>query len=216
MFKTVTPQNRHANLNLLDDMHAMRHRVVVKEWGWDIPGALHGYEKDQFDTEQTVYIIVQQENGKVVAAARLNPTTSPHMMSELFSDYCNLQPFPVGNDVWECSRYVTDRKSIDDPVDDFRIRCRLGIGLTVYCLDHGISRLSWLTHQKFYNLVQKVWKTEPLGLPRRTGDEWAWIPAVSTIDQSTLDLQMDRFRNAEDIVAGYLAPKLHKQSGCVA
>jgi len=138
------------------------------------------------------------------------------MLSELFSDYCDLQPYPVGDDVWECSRFVTDRSMMSDPVEDFRIRCRLGLGLTVFCLDNGISRLSWLTHQKFYNLVQRVWKTEPLGLPRRQGDDWAWIPAVSEIDQDTLDRQMDRYRNAEEIVAGYMNPKGRSPRGRVA
>jgi acyl-homoserine lactone synthase len=88
--------------------------------------------------------------------------------------------------------------------------------LTVHCIDHGITRLSWLTHQKFYNLVQKVWDTEPLGLPRREDGDWAWIPAVSRIDQATLDRQLDRFRNAEAIVEAYMAPKLAAARGRVA
>ena len=103
-----------------------------------------------------------------------------------------------------------------DPVEDFRVRCRVGIGLTVCCLDRGITRLSWLTHQKFYNLVQQVWKTEPLGLPRRDDGDWAWIPAVSSIDAATLDRQLDRYRNAEAIVEAYMAPKLAARRGRVA
>ncbi len=197
-------------------MHEMRYRVVVCEWGWEIPGVVAGYERDQFDTAETVYVIAQNDAGEVVASSRLNPTTHPHMLSELFADYCDLQPWPVGTDVWECSRYVTERSKFRDPVEDFRARCRLGIGLTVHCIDQGITRLSWLTHQKFYNLVQKVWDTEPLGLPRRTDSDWAWIPAVSRIDQATLDRQLDRFRNAEAIVDAYMAPKLAASRGRVA
>jgi acyl-homoserine lactone synthase len=174
----------------------------------DFPIIREGYDKDQFDTDATVYVLVLSESGEVRACSRLNPTDRPHMLSELFADYCDLQPYPVGPDVWECSRFVTDRSRMADPVDDFRTRCRLGLGLTVWCLDHGVSRLSWLTHQKFYNLVQRVWSTEPLGLPRREGDDWAWIPAVSQIDKATLDRQLDRYRNAETIVAEYMAPKL--------
>lgn len=216
MFTTIRPHEHDANRDLLDEMFRMRYRIVVGEWGWNIPGIAKGYDKDQFDTDETVYIIVQNDAGAVVACSRMNPTMGPHMLSELFADYCDLQPYPVGPDVWECSRYVTDRAMMADPVDDFRTRCRLGLGLTVFCLDNRISRLSWLTHQKFYNLVQRVWKTEPLGLPRREGDDWAWIPAVSQIDQNTLDRQMDRYRNAEEIVAGYLAPKCKSRGGKVA
>ncbi|MEH6487989.1 acyl-homoserine-lactone synthase [Hyphomonas oceanitis] len=207
MFTIITPEKRAGHTDELDQMYRMRYRIVVGEWKWDIPGIDFGYDKDQFDTDETVYVIVQNEAGDIVATSRLNPTMRPHMMSELFSDYCNLQPYPVGADVWECSRFVTDRSMLADPVEDFQVRCRLGLGLIVFCLDHGITRLSWLTHQKFYNLVQKVWVTEPLGLPRREGDNWAWIPAVSTIDRATLDRQLDRLRNAEAIVADYMAPK---------
>ncbi len=216
MFRIITPEHRDSNRSLIDAMHEMRYRVVVCEWGWEIPGVVAGYERDQFDTAETVYVIVQNDAGEVVASSRLNPTTHPHMLSELFADYCDLQPWPVGTDVWECSRYVTERSKFRDPVEDFRARCRLGIGLTVHCIDQGITRLSWLTHQKFYNLVQKVWDTEPLGLPRRTDSDWAWIPAVSRIDQATLDRQLDRFRNAEAIVDAYMAPKLAASRGRVA
>jgi N-acyl-L-homoserine lactone synthetase len=208
MFKIITPDNRDAHRDLIHAMHEMRYRIVVEEWGWHIPGIREGYDKDQFDTDATVYVLVLSLDGDVLASSRLNATTRPHMMSELFADYCDLQPYPVGEDVWECSRFVTDRNLMADPVEDFRTRCRLGLGLTVWCLDHGVSRLSWLTHQKFYNLVQRVWSTEPLGLPRRDGDDWAWIPAVSKIDKATLDRQMDRYRDAEAIVAEYLVPKL--------
>ncbi|WP_065383354.1 acyl-homoserine-lactone synthase [Hyphomonas sp. ND6WE1B] len=208
MFKIISPDNRGEYRDLIHAMHEMRYRIVVDEWGWHIPGIQAGYDKDQFDTNETVYVLVLSRDGDVLASSRLNPTTRPHMMSELFADYCDLQSYPVGEDVWECSRFVTDRKRMHDPVEDFRTRCRLGLGLTVWCLDHGVSRLSWLTHQKFYNLVQRVWSTEPLGLPRRDGDDWAWIPAVSRIDKETLDRQMDRYRDAEEIVAQYLTPKL--------
>ncbi|MEQ9434690.1 acyl-homoserine-lactone synthase [Hyphomonas sp.] len=216
MFKIITPGRHDEHRDLLDAMHRMRYRIVVGEWGWDIPGIQPGYDKDQFDTDETVYVIVRTPEGEVVGTSRLNPTMRPHMLSDLFADYCNLQPYPVGKDVWECSRFVTDRSLITDPVDDFRVRCRIGLGLTAYCLDNRITRLSWLTHQKFFNLVQRVWHTEPLGLPRRNGDDWAWIPAVSRIDEETFDRQLDRFRNAEEIVAQYLGTRQASEGNRVA
>ena len=215
MFRIITPDTRDQYRDELRAMHEMRYRVVVCEWGWDIPGVIVGYEADQFDTEETVYVIVQNDEDEVVASARMNPTLQPHMLSELFADCCDLQPWPVGPDVWECSRFVTERSKFRDSLEDFRVRCRLGIGMTVYCIDKGITRLSWLTHQKFYNLVVKVWKTEPLGLPRRDEGDWAWIPAVSSIDLGALDRQLDRYRNAEAIVETYMAQKREPQLGRV-
>ena len=204
MFHIIKPEHRATSQGLLDAMHRNRHDVVVDQWGWDIPNIKPGYDKDQFDTESTVYIVVTDEEKGVVASTRLNPTTEPHMLSELFSDFCNLQPYPVSDRVWECSRYVIDRTLYRDALSEFRIRAQLGIGITQFCVDESVNQLSWLTHQKFYNLVQKIWKTEPLGLPRRdTADGWAWIAAVSRIDKSTLQMQRDRLENAEEIVAHF-------------
>lgn len=209
MYQTITPDIRNQYAATLDSMYRNRYEVCVKQWGWDIPGIEPGYDKDQFDTDHTVYItITDPELGKVVASTRLNPTTEPHMLSELFADYCNLQPYPQREDTWECSRYVIDRTLYNDPVVEFKIRCNLGIGMTQFCIENGITQLSWLTHQKFYKLTQKFWKTEPLGLPvRETSDGWAWVPALSQIDEATNAAQRARLANAETVVAEMIQNK---------
>ncbi|MEM7460235.1 MAG: acyl-homoserine-lactone synthase [Pseudomonadota bacterium] len=218
MFQIITPENRDKFAATIDSMHRNRYDVCVTQWGWDIPGIEPGYDKDQFDTEHTVYItITDPDLGRVVASTRLNPTTQPHMMSELFADYCNLQPYPVSEDAVECSRYVIDRTPYEDPVKEYKIRCSLGIGMTEYCLANGISRMSWLTHQKFYQLIQKNWKTEPLGLPvRETPDGWAWVPAVAQVDQALNANQRERLAKAEDVVAELIRIKAIRKKQRVA
>ena len=199
MYQIITAENRDKFVATIDSMHRIRYDVCVTQWGWDIPGIQPGYDKDQFDTEHTVYItITDPDLGKVVASTRLNPTSKPHMMSELFAHYCNLQDYPVADNAVECSRYVIDRTLFNDPLKEFRIRTHLGLGIVNYCLANGIDRMSWLTHQRFYQLIQRVWKTEPLGLPvRETPDGWAWIPAVSQIDEALRQWQLDKLENAE-------------------
>lgn len=54
-------------------MHAMRYRVVVEDWGWNIPGISPGCDRDPFDTEETAYVIAEASDGYVAASARLNP-----------------------------------------------------------------------------------------------------------------------------------------------
>lgn len=213
MFRIIPPGLRDRHRTLLDDMHAMRYRVVVEEWGWTVPGIEAGYDRDQFDTPDTVYVIVEDAGGHVAASARLNPTTSPHMMSELFAAWCDLQPWPVAPDVWECSRFVLDRSRAESRLDMIQLRARLGIGITAWCLDHGVRRLSWLTHQAFYNHVSGLFRTEPLGLPRRQGDDWAWIAAVSQIDLPALDRQLDRHRNAGSLAAALDGRERGAQAG---
>ncbi|MEM8800837.1 MAG: acyl-homoserine-lactone synthase [Pseudomonadota bacterium] len=206
MYQIIQPKDRAKNLATIDSMHRNRYDVCVTQWGWNIPGIRPGYDKDQFDTEKTVYItITDPEFGKVVASTRMNPTTEPHMMSELFAHYCTLQPYPQRQDTWECSRYVIDRTLYNDPLKEFKIRCSLGVGIAQYCVEHGINQVSWLTHQKFYQRIQKAWATEPLGLPvQDTPDGWAWVPAVSQVNAATYARQRERLANAEDVVAEML------------
>ena len=90
MAEIITPANRHLYSDLLEEMFKMRYRVAVGELGWNIPGIKAGYDKDAFDTEETIYIIVPSDcRTKVLGCTRLNPTTGPHMLTEVFEHYCD-------------------------------------------------------------------------------------------------------------------------------
>ena len=105
MYTIIRPEDRAAQTALLDDMFRHRYDIVVGEWGWDIPGVTAPYERDQFDTDDTVYIVVRDEvHGRVTASSRLNPTLMPHMLSEIFPDFCDLQPYPQKATAWAWTR----------------------------------------------------------------------------------------------------------------
>jgi acyl-homoserine lactone synthase len=192
MVDLITPDNRHLYRDLLQDMFAMRYRVVVEKWGWNIPGLKDRLDKDQFDTDQSVYLIeTNAARTRVTGCVRLNPTLAPHMMSALFTPYCNLGTPPIGTTVWECSRYVIDRDVLASRDEDLPTRRRLSIGVTEFCLSEGISSLVWYTNQAVYNLILRIWETTPLGLPAAYGDtDDIYIPAVSKIDEAALSRQL--------------------------
>jgi N-acyl-L-homoserine lactone synthetase len=192
MVDLITPDNRHLYRDLLQDMFAMRYRVVVEKWGWNIPGLTGRLDKDEFDTDQSVYLIeTNPARTRVTGCVRLNPTVAPHMMSALFTPYCNLGTPPTGKAVWECSRYVVDRGALASRDDDLPTRRRLSIGVTEFCLSEGISSLVWYTNQAVYNLILRIWETTPLGLPAAYGDtDDIYIPAISKIDDAALTRQL--------------------------
>jgi hypothetical protein len=75
----------------------------------------------------------------------------------------------------------------------------VAIGITEFCLQSGIKKLTWLTNQAFYNKAISVWDTRPLGLPRYYPDDDAtYIAAVSDIDEKALKRQRDRLKNVRD------------------
>jgi acyl-homoserine lactone synthase len=203
MYEIITPEDRIASRDQLEEMYRHRYEVVVDQWGWDVPGLVPGRDVDKFDIAETVYIIVRDAAGTLTASTRLNPTTGAHMMTELFTEFCDLQPIPRGEDVLECSRFVVDRKKFSDPVSEYRARAALAIAITEFGLANGIKRFTWLTHRLLYNTASKAWRTEPLGLPKRSPfDRWDWIAAVSEITEAALNYQLDRYENAENLIRG--------------
>jgi acyl-homoserine lactone synthase len=208
MVDLIIPENRHMYLDLLQDMFEMRYRVVVEKWGWQIPGIRPGYDKDEFDTDETVYLIeTNPARTRVTGCVRLNPTTSPHMMSALFSGYCDLAAPSTGPHIWECSRYVVDRNALESRDQDLPTRRRLSIGVTEFCLSEGISQLCWYTNQAVYNLILRIWETIPLGLPAAyEGTEEIYIPAMSKIDEAALSRQMTWLEGSQEPVTYAYVP----------
>jgi N-acyl-L-homoserine lactone synthetase len=203
----VTAANRSIYSDLIDDMHAMRYRVAIEKWGWKVPGIPPGYDKDAFVTDHTVYLIeTDPDRRQVWGCARLNPTTKPHLMSEVFADACDLSGLAVGDHIWECSRFLIDRSRLPTPEDDAHTRQSVGIGITEFCLSAGITHLTWLTNQAFYNLALSVWDTRPLGLPRHYPDDDAtYIPALSVIDEAALGRQRARLlKRRTDVTFVYM------------
>jgi len=187
MTEIVTPENRSLYTDILDDMFRMRYRIAVRELGWKIPGIEPGYDKDEFDIESTVYILVLSDDRKsVLGCTRFNKTTEKHMLTDIFPHYCDLQPIPRSPHVFECSRYMIDRKACGSKEKQTQVRQHLGLGMTEYCMSVGVTKISWLTHQAFYHHTISVLDTEPLGLPQEEpSDNSVYIAALSNVDEKT-------------------------------
>ena len=182
MIDVITSDNAYLYRETLDDMFRMRHRVIAGQWGWDVPGIQDGYDRDEFDTDETVYFVKQDDAGRVIATARINPTMGPHMLSEIFADACDQRPFPRSPDTYELTRYVVDKHAVSNR-EFISVAFGLLAGVTEFCEATGIRNLSWYAFQLTYALSLQVWKTSPLGRPQtHPGDDAVYIPAVSGID----------------------------------
>ena len=91
-----------------DTMHRValyRHRIFVEMLGWDLPGRRDGLELDQFDRDDTMYVIARHSD-EVVGVARLLPTHRPYLLGEVFPQLMGGLPLPHSPDVWELSRFT--------------------------------------------------------------------------------------------------------------
>ena len=187
MVNIITRENRDQYADVLDDMYRHRHRILVHHLGWEIPGIPDGYDCDAFDTEHTVYLVeTHGVTGEVIASARLNPTTEPHMMSEVFTELCEFGPVPRGEDIWELSRVVYDFDRMKR--DEHRYtRGEFSVAITEFALRAGIRALSWVTFKELYASLIARWPTRPLGtFHHYAADNQDYIAAISQIDERSL------------------------------
>jgi acyl homoserine lactone synthase len=101
----------HGDGQLPEDLGAAlahyRHRVFVEQLGWRLPCADGRVERDQYDRDDTIYIVAHDESGAICGCARLLPTTQPYLLQEIFPSLLadGMEP-PRATAVWELSRFA--------------------------------------------------------------------------------------------------------------
>ena len=92
MAEVITRENRAYYSDLIEDMHKQRYNALFRPHpvhpfglGWDPSeaGIPEGYDKDDFDTDETIYLVERHpETGEILASIRYNPTMGPHLLIE--------------------------------------------------------------------------------------------------------------------------------------
>lgn len=124
-----------------------RYRVFVEELGWQLPGddVAQGLERDQFDTESTVYVIRRDTQGAICGCARLLSTDGPYLLKEVFPHLFSELDLPNSSDVWELSRLAaTNFNNPDDSSDRGTVELLRAV---ISCaLDNGVSQIIGVTY----------------------------------------------------------------------
>lgn len=185
MIIAIPPESRHLVENRLEQMHRLRHDICAEQWGWRFPGQVPDYDIDTFDTDETVYLLyIDEQRDDVIGCCRLNPTTSPYMVSELWPDRCDLQSPPRDPAVWESSRFVISRR-LSSKAEYMEIMWRMCVGTCEYCLTHGVDTITWYTAPAFYQTMNSVLQVEPLGRPYYDADDDAtYIAGTANISEA--------------------------------
>lgn len=82
-----------------------RHQVFVEHLGWEL-FSQNGEERDQFDRQDTVYVVAEDENGQITGCSRLLPTIHPYLLGDVFPQLLNGLLPPSSSDIWELSRFA--------------------------------------------------------------------------------------------------------------
>lgn len=161
MILTIENASHAAHRHALNGMFADRKTLFVDLFGWDIPVVDGRFEIDQFDDEQTVYLVAVDEGGGHEASLRLLPTERPHMLDTLFRELC---PFgvPSGPTVWESTRLCLPQRHGASRRRD--LRNSLISAMVDFALERGIDRYTGVLPDPFRKEVLAMgWLAEPLG-----------------------------------------------------
>ena len=82
-----------------------RYEVFVERLGWDLK-TFGGLEYDQFDRRDTIHIVAENDDGRIVGCARLLPTVRPYLLGEVFPYLLDDEVPPCSDAIWELSRFA--------------------------------------------------------------------------------------------------------------
>lgn len=164
MIEVVTSENKHLFSDLLDLMFRQRYQIFVKTLGWTLEHN-NCREKDEYDTDEAVYLLASDDRKHLQGAIRLLPTTHPHLLGDHYTDLCECG-VPRGPHIWEATRAYSKPAGTE----------QLSLNKTMGELFCGMLEYALLSEIEKYTLVASLtimpavvyagWDVSPLGIPK--------------------------------------------------
>lgn len=186
MIEVVTSRNAILYKDALHDMFHLRHRIFVERMGWEALRKPDRLERDQFDTENAIYLLLTKDDGSVIGSHRMLPTTGPHLFSDVFPHMCAVKGVRRGERILELTRTCVAEDALDKAATE-KARKHLMTGLFEFCLRAGYRQFTVMTSMEllFRYLLIGI-DVKPLGVPvEMDGSKQA--AAILTVDAAGLD-----------------------------
>lgn len=213
MAEVIWQGNRDQYLLEIDEMHSRRDAVFFERMGWsrEAAGIHRGWDQDQFDDENAIYLIQKNaRTGRLVAHCRFLRTDKPHMMTEVWPHMCTFPTgIPRGPSTLEFSRVCYDQEQME-PGEKYRkwVRASFVAAVTEFCLRQNVDAITFVVVKEHYlNIQRNLWRTRPLGdyqFDENIGTEL--IAASATIDEDALRRIRTEMLKSDERVLFYRGP----------
>ena len=178
----VKRDNRHLYESYFDPYFRLRHDIYVKQRKWMALDRPDGLEKDQFDTEDAVYLFCI-DGGQLIGAMRALPTLMPTLMSDIFP-YLNIRGPIRRQDVFELSRIFVIPERRGEHAGP-RVEMLLLTAITEYGISIGLTGFSIVLESWWLPRFERIgWKAQPLGMPQ-TIDGMSVLAVLVDCDETT-------------------------------
>ena len=179
MLEIIFKGNRRKYYKELSEMHRLRHHLFVEKLGWNLK-TVNGMEFDQYDTDDSFYLIHKNSLGEVDACTRIIQTTQPNMLSEIFPYLISNNKPPKSPYVWETTRFGADTKTAPRNITGILIAGMLEFGIFM-----GAKNYVSVTNVPLEPLLKRAgWNPQRLGEPQIVGDDSDVLAAAEIYDVS--------------------------------
>jgi len=141
MIRQLQGFERADNKSLFDQMFNHRKLVFHDQKGWDVRLVDEEYEIDEYDRDDTVYLVSLNEHGALTGSIRLLGTHGPHMLNgpfrSMFPDVQFATPL-----IWEATRFVTLGDKSVQPNQVSRSACEILLGMCRFGLNNGVDQIT--------------------------------------------------------------------------
>lgn len=163
MVYLITPNEYSTHRDDLDAMYRLRHKVFFEKLKWQV-NSEDGMEKDEYDENNTYYLIFKDKNNIVRGCQRYIPMNNPCMFDGPFDfvlsnlkDYKNAQ-------YWEASRLAVDYDYAEGYTkDDARNVCKRIFAASILLgQDAEIKSFVTLSYPAMIKLLSQFFSTSLL------------------------------------------------------
>jgi N-acyl-L-homoserine lactone synthetase len=143
---------------VFSQMAGYRHQAANALAAWQPPGR-HAHP-DRFDGDDAVYVVSQDDTGRVNGCARLLPTVKPYPLREVCPELMQGAPLPASDEVWELSQFSAADFNQRSGAAVTALPCDIAIVLLREALAcaarHGAKRVLTVAPISFERLIRRA------------------------------------------------------------
>lgn len=189
------------------DLWLLRKRTFRDRLDWQVE-CTDGLEKDQFDNENTTYLL-GMHNGQLLCGARFIDAAHPTMISEIFHEYFDGLHLPTDIPCCEISRLFLDKERRDSGSLRGKPASKaLFLAMIVYCMKKQYKGMYAVASRGMYAIFRHAgWKTEVIKKGLSEKDEAVYYIFMPANERAVEDI-IGKDRDGEWLRG--MLPHLHR------
>ena len=202
MLYIVDSNNFEFYAEKMEQAFRLRHDIFVDEKGWTELRRPDGREIDQFDDENAIHMLFEQD-GEVVGYQRMLPTTRPYLLSSIYP-HLSEECLPNSPAIWEWTRFAVKKSERKRGIILSPVGNALLSGVVEWGLQNAVTDIViemnplWMLR-----LLQLHFRVHPLGYVQKIAGEDT-VAVRASFNKETLEKLQEVRGDNDPVITQYL------------